>query len=181
MAVLGGVAATALFVFALVQFILYGVRRVAAAAFARLEPEGIVRRSGLVRMHLKLRGYSGPEVTHSSATSIRKAELVLTKKGLVLLMPFTIRLGAPPWNALTVEVVEGKLHLVTEQPPDAKGRVEITPTCRTQRPGWPLCGPKLQKILRILGVLPMTYGGKNGHPRYFFHQAAPLPAHLIKE
>ncbi|MDP1829368.1 MAG: hypothetical protein Q8L48_39245 [Archangium sp.] len=126
MAVLGGVAATAVFVFALVQFILYGVRRVHAAAFAKLEPEGIVRRSGLVRTHLKLRGYSGKEVTHSSATSIRKAELVLTKKGLVLLMPFTIRVGAPPWNALTVEVLEGKLHLVTEQPPEATGQVEIT-------------------------------------------------------
>lgn len=126
MTVAGGVAATALFVFGLVQFILYGVRRVHAAAFAKLEQEGVLRRSGPVKVHLSLRGYSGREVTHSSATSTRSAELVLTRKGLVLLMPFTIRLGAPPWNALTASVREGKLHLLTEQPPEATGKVEVT-------------------------------------------------------
>lgn len=126
MTVVGGLAATALFAFGVVLFVLFIVRRVHAAAFAKLEPEGVIRRSGRVRIYLKLRGYSGPRVTHSSATSIRTGELVLTKKGLVLLMPYTIRLGAPPWGALTTDVREGKLHLLTEAPPEATGKVEVT-------------------------------------------------------
>lgn len=124
--VIGIVVVGALFAFALVRFVLFLVGKVHDKNVALLEPEGILLRSGRVRVYLKLRGYRGTQVTLSSMTSIRMGELVLTKQGLVLVMPYAIRIGAPPWTALTVDTPEGKLHLVTEQPPEATGKVELT-------------------------------------------------------
>lgn len=116
----------ALFVVVLVQIVLFAVRRAHAAAVASLEAEGILRRSGRVRIRLALRHYVGPQVRRGGGFSIRTGELILTGKGLVLVAPYALRLGAPPWNALTAEVREGKVYLQTDQPPDATGAVEVT-------------------------------------------------------
>jgi hypothetical protein len=122
---LGGILFTALMAVVVMQFVLFLVRKVHARAVARLEPEGIVRRSGRVRIYLKLRNFVSAHM-RSGATSIRTGELVLTGKGLVLVMPYPIRLGAPPWTALKAQVIDGKVHLETEQPPEATGKVEVT-------------------------------------------------------
>lgn len=114
---LGGVAA--------VLFVLYLVRLVHERGARRLEPEGILRRTGRVRIQLRLRGYRGPVVRRSSQFSIRTGELVLTKQRLVLLMPYLIPIAAPPWTSLRVEVRGGKLLVETTDPLEATGGVEV--------------------------------------------------------
>lgn len=120
-----GVVFTALFAVAIVMFVLFLVRKVHEAAVAKLEAEGIVRRSGRVRIKLRLKKYVSATM-RSGAYSIRTGELVLTGKGLSLVMPYVIRLGVAPWTALKAELKDGKVYLHTEQPPEATGSVEVT-------------------------------------------------------
>lgn len=109
-----------------VALVLFLVRLVHERMVRVLEPEGIVRRSGRVRIRLTLRGYRGPVVRRASSFSIRTGELVLTGRRLVLVMPYLIPLGVPPWSAVTTELRDGKLYLMTEEPPEAQGKVEVT-------------------------------------------------------
>ena len=119
-------ACIAVFCAVLVFIILRIVRAMAAKTIQLLEQtDGVVRRSGRLTTTVHLTGYRSTEMT-SSMISRRKAELILTKRGLVLVTPYAIRLGDAPFSALSVKVNKaGVLHLKTSQPPEASGTVEV--------------------------------------------------------
>lgn len=120
-------AVIAAFCGALIFLILRIVRAMAGKTIAVLEAaEGVVRRSGRLTTSIHLTGYSSSHMRSSGMISRRKAELVLTRRGLVLVTPYAIRLGDAPYDALSVKVNKaGVLHLKTTQPPDATGTVEV--------------------------------------------------------
>lgn len=120
-------ACIAVFCAVLVFTILRIVRVMAEKTIQILEQTdgGIVRRSTRLTTTVHLTGYQSKDMI-SSMISRRKAELILTKRGLVLVTPYAIRVGDAPYAALTAKVNKaGVLHLKTTQPPDAIGTVEV--------------------------------------------------------
>jgi hypothetical protein len=100
--IVGGVVAAVVCSVALVALVLRVVARVRAKTLQSLAGEGFVMRSGPVLVTLRLSGH-GSASMRSSAHSRRKAELVLTKRGLSLVMPSLIRLGDAPFTDLQVK------------------------------------------------------------------------------
>lgn len=91
-----------------------------------LEPEGIERRSGRRVVHLSLRNVHTPGALISFRKARVTGELVLTRQALVVLASPNFRFDATALRDLVAEVRDGRLHLTTEHPPGASGRVEIT-------------------------------------------------------
>lgn len=106
------------------------VRRRTQRAMAELEPEGIVKDSGSVRVSWRFHDFRAPRIYTSVGAQVGPGRLVLTRRRLAVL-PGSWR--RPGFDALTPEVLakfqvgtkDGKLHLHTESPPGATGTVDV--------------------------------------------------------
>jgi hypothetical protein len=112
------------FVALLVGFILFVVSRVQRAAIARIEAEGIERRSGSCAMTIRLRNYRSPQIYASSQTSRKYGELLLVRDALVVLsVGREVRFAFPDTD---VKIEEGRLVLETDKPKGASGWAKIS-------------------------------------------------------
>lgn len=121
--------AVALFALGALALVLLLVTSVRERAITKLaEREGLAKRSGAVRMTIRLTDYRGHNWI-SGMRAIKPGELVLTEKTLSLVIPSALPIGGVDLANLTVEVVEGRLKISTDRPWQAQGSVEVSFPC----------------------------------------------------
>lgn len=102
------------------------VGRITARQIARLEPEGIERRSGSRRIKITLRDFRSPGRIASHRMSINYGELVLLREAVVVVTGvFMVRFANRDLDAAEVWVDGENLHFKSSKPQDASGSVEI--------------------------------------------------------
>lgn len=124
------VVGTLLLVGALLFFILSAVRRSTARALAALQGEGIVLDSGRVHMKLTFRGFRGPSVAIGVGVRAGPGRVVLTQRRFAFVPWGRNRFGFTSTDRellgrFQVGVDEGRLHLHSDNPPNASGTVDI--------------------------------------------------------
>jgi hypothetical protein len=124
------VAGALLFAGTLVFVILSAVRRQTARALAILHGEGIILDSGRVHLKLSFRGFRGPRVAIGIGVNAGPGRVVLTQRRFAFVPWGQNRYGFTTTdrellNRFTVGVDEGRLHLHSDNPPNASGTVDI--------------------------------------------------------
>lgn len=119
--IVGLAVLTVAFVFGLVAWIRKRI-------IAKLAADGLKKRSGSRRLHIKLHDFVGQGM-RSGMRSIKPGELVLTGKGLYILCPFPIQVSGTDLSNLRVAHKDGTLELETDRPFEATGRVELSFVC----------------------------------------------------
>lgn len=118
-------------VFAIALFL--GIFRLVAAmrerAIQKLSEQGLEKRSGPRRLHLKLTGYASKSGWRSGQRSIKPGELVLTTQTLSVVFPMPLPLGGKVLSNVTAKRTATGLSIETDQPLDATGRVEVSFDC----------------------------------------------------
>lgn len=128
--VAGIIVATLLFV-GVVLFLSFGaMRRSAARALVRLQEEGIVLDSGPIHMKATFRGFRGPRVAIGAGMRAGPTRIVLTQRGLRFVPMGQNRFGFASTDRdligrFEVGAKDGKLHLHSDNPPNASGTVDI--------------------------------------------------------
>ncbi|MBX3184637.1 MAG: hypothetical protein KF915_18555 [Polyangiaceae bacterium] len=94
-------------------------------AFAELEAEGVLRRSGPVMVTLSLTNYRSARGGFASRYSARRSgKLLLLERGLVVLaLPRGFRFAH---EQTEVRLEGGTLHVSTDAPVSASGRVQVS-------------------------------------------------------
>lgn len=124
------VVAVLLFVGGLLFFIFSAIRRQTARALTILHGEGIILDSGRVHVKLSFRGFRGPRVAIGIGVNMGPGRVVLTQRRFTFVPWGQNRYGFTTTdrellNRFTVGVDEGKLHMHSDDPPNAKGTVDI--------------------------------------------------------
>jgi hypothetical protein len=114
----------------LVTLIVGGLRRATARQMAVLQGEGIVLDSGRVHVKLKFQGFRGPGVAIGIGVNAGPGRVVLTQRRFTFVPSGQNRYGIAAFerdmlSRFDVGVDEGKLHLHTDNPPNASGTVDM--------------------------------------------------------
>ena len=114
----------------LVLLIVSAVRRATARTMTALTSEGIVLDSGSVHMKVRFRGFRGPRAAIGVGVRAGPGRIVLTQHRLVFVPLGQNRYGFASMDReglarFDVGVEEGKLHLHSDNPPNASGTVEL--------------------------------------------------------
>ncbi|MGD0524546.1 MAG: hypothetical protein ABSE49_05365 [Polyangiaceae bacterium] len=124
------VAGALLFAGTLVFLIVSAVRRQTARAMAVLHGEGIILDSGRVHLKLSFRGFRGPRVAIGIGMNAGPGRVVLTQRRFTFVPWGQNRYGFTTTDRellhrFAVGVDEGRLHLHSDNPPNASGTVDI--------------------------------------------------------
>jgi hypothetical protein len=124
------VGGSLLFAGTLVALILSAVRRAAARQMAALAGEGIVLDSGRIHVKLQFRGFRGPRVAIGVGVNAGPGRVVLTQRRFTFVPAGQNRYGIATIDRemlgrFDVGVDQGKLHLHSDNPPNASGTVDM--------------------------------------------------------
>lgn len=113
----------------LLWFILRTIKNAIARQAEELAKEGIVKDSGSVKVTEHLRDFRAPGMRVSVGARSGLGRLILTKERLALL-PLNRRhglsiLSRADLSRFTAAARDGKLHLHTDNPPNATGSIEV--------------------------------------------------------
>lgn len=102
------------------------IRKAIDRAAEALGPEGIELDSGPVIVSTRMRNFRAPKIYSSAAFRRNPARVVLTKQRLYILeRPQRFGLfDRSELSSFTVRIVDGTLHLRSEEPPGATGTIE---------------------------------------------------------
>lgn len=118
-----------LFSAALLLLLLRVVAGVRERVVQELSEQGLEKRSGTRRLHVKLTRYVGQHGWRSGLRAIKPGELVLTKQTLTVVFPMPLPIGGKDLSNLRVKRTDGGLAVETDRPLDATGRVEVSFAC----------------------------------------------------
>ncbi len=123
--VIGVVVLVALLLAGGLALLVMKARAAQQRAFAELEAEGVLRRSGPVLITLSLTNYRSARGGYASRYSARRSgKLLMLERGLVVLaLPRGFRFAH---EQTEVRLEGGALHLSTDAPVSASGRVEVS-------------------------------------------------------
>jgi hypothetical protein len=114
----------------LLYFIFGAVRRAGDREVAALQSEGIVLDSGPVHIRFGFRGFRGPMVAIGVGVRAGPGRLVLTRQRLTFVPSGRNRFGFARMDReglrrFQVGIQDGKLHLHSDEPPNATGTVDV--------------------------------------------------------
>jgi len=124
------VVGTLVFVGTLLLLIFSAVRRSIARQLVALASEGIVLDSGSVHMKLRFRNFRGPRVAIGVGVRAGPGRMVLTQQRLTFVPMGQNRYGFASLDRemlgrFSVGVDEGRLHMHSDDPPNASGTVDL--------------------------------------------------------
>jgi len=119
-----------LFAGTLVFLIVSAVRRQTARNLAVLHGEGIILDSGRVHLKFAFRGFRGPQVAIGVGVNAGPGRVVLTQRRFAFVPWGQNRYGFTTTDRellhrFQVGIDEGRLHLHSDNPPNASGTVDI--------------------------------------------------------
>ncbi len=128
--IVGGVLVILGLVAVLLFSIFAAVRRAGEREVAALQSEGIVLDSGRVHVRFGFRGFRGPMVAIGVGVRAGPGRIVLTQQRLTFVPSGSNRYGFARMDReglsrFQVGIQDGKLHLHSDQPPNASGSVDV--------------------------------------------------------